>query len=815
MRDLLFDVRIAWRGLRHHPALLAVAVLTLGSGIGVAATVFAAVDHLLLSHVPGVTEPERVVEIGRSFQGQGFDTLSYPELVDLSERVPELASVAAWRTEPLSLATGDGGERIQGMIVSPSYFEVLGVAPVHGRFFLDEEGDPGDRRAVTVVSHRFFTERLAADPTAVGRTVEIDRQPFTVVGVAPEVFRGHVVAMEPDVWVPLGATALVRPEIAPAVPSRGTSWLHLMGRLAPGASVDQADAAVAALFDALRAEEPEVYRQRSARLLPLRFVPGGGREATRIFFSLVGGLVALLVIVVCSNLAGLLLARGLGRRREMAVRLAVGASRGRVVRQLLVETLLLFVAGGAAGALIAAWGTELLRSFRVPFLPSATPVLDVHPDLRLLAFAFGVSLVAALIFGLVPALQASRPELVAGLKDDAWSPGTRGGRLRRGFVALQVAVSLLLMVAAALFLRSLGAAAEIDTGFEAREVRTLTFDLSQDGYSDDEGARFVDRLLDRLEGAPRVAAAALSLDLPLDFAQHGNGFFLEGDEPGDPPRGTDFNVVSAGYFETLGIPLLAGRGFTRGDRAGAPLVVVVSRRFAETVWPDGDALGRQLRFFAVGTEPRTVVGVVGEVKNQTLSEETEPMLYLPLSQQYEPELYLTARPAEAADPDFAPMLHREMLELDPALALGPVQPLSTITSVSLLPQRLAAGLTTGLGLLGLLLSGIGVYGVVAYAASARRHEVGIRMALGADRLRVLGTMVRREMLLAAPGLLAGLLLALAAGRLLDSLLLGVSPLDPLALGVSVVAMALVVLLASFLPARRASEVDPAEALRGQ
>lgn len=811
MSDLLFDLRIAWRSLRQRPALLVTAVVTLGLGLGVAATGFAALDTLVLQPVPGISEPDRIVEIGRSFEGQGFDTLSYPDWVDLTEQARVFESVAAWDLEPMSLSTGGAGERILGFIVSPSYFAALGVEPHRGRLFLPDEGDPADPRPVVVVSHDFWQDRLEGAADVVGRTVEIDRQSLTIVGVAPPGFSGHVVGFEPEVWVPLSMTTAARPGRT-EWSHRNSNWLMVLARLAPEATQQEANAQVSVLFAALGQEYPDLYRQKQARVLPLGPVPGAGRGAVGMFLTVVMGLVGLLVLVVCVNLGGLLLARGTSRRREMAVRLAVGSGRARLVRQLLIETLLLFVLGGAAGCLVAVWGAELLSSFQLPF-PEA-PRLEIVPDLRVMGFAFGAALLCGLTFGLLPALRASRPELVPALKNET-GDGRRGSRLRRSFVAVQVALSLLLAVAAGLFLRSLGEAGEIDPGFDPEGVVTASFDLALDGYRDAEGRRFVDELSERLEAVPAMASAALARDLPMDLSSHGNAMYPEDWEGPVEERAlsTDLNFVTPGYFETLSILALRGRVFDSRDRLGAPGVAVVSSTLAERVWPGEDALGRQLRFETPDAEPLTVVGVVADVKNQLLSEDTRPMLYLPLAQHYRSQLQLVARPQPDAAAGFAARVREAVLSVDPRLALGPTMPLAELTAVGLLPQRMAAALTAGLGFLALLLSGIGVYGVAAYSTALRRREIGIRMALGEDRQGVLATVLRRELWLALPGFLVGVLLALGVSRLLEGLLLGVSPLDPAALLGAVGLLLAVVAVAGFLPARRAARLEPMAALK--
>jgi predicted permease len=560
---------------------------------------------------------------------------------------------------------------------------------------------------------------------------------------------------------------------------------------------------------------PETNANRSGRVVSLGLVPGAGRGPVSAFLGVLMAMVTLILLVTCANVAGMFIARSTAREKEIAVRLALGSGRRRLVRQLLTESLLVFVLGGAAGAVLGLW---LLGLVPVERLPVPIPVhFDLSPDPSVLAFALALTLGTGVLFGLLPALQATRLQLTASLKDDG---STRGGagRLRRVFVAGQVGFSLILLVAAGLLLRSLQEAAAVETGFDATDAYMTLIDLSVEGYERDEGRVFQRELVERLRALPGVEAASLGTDLPLDLSASGTVAYPEGwnDAEGRDRVAVDFNFVSPGYFGTLGIPLLRGRDFADTDGENTEPVVVVSRTFADRVWPGESALGRRVRvgLGVLGDESSTVVGVVEDVKNQMLTEEAKPLVYLPLWQAYRPSTSVVVK-AAGGIATVAPALRRGILDADGSLALTPVIALERYTSIGVLPQRVAAGLTTTLGLLALVLSGMGIYGVVAMAVAQRTREIGVRMALGADRRRVLGLVIRGGFMLALPGLALGGLAALGVGRVLEFLLIGLSPVDPLALGGVAAALLAVVLVASWVPARRASAVEPVVALRSE
>lgn len=808
MATLLQDLRYAMRSLLKQPAFTLIAAASIALGIGFNAAIFSAVNALLLRPVAGITEPGRVIEVGRTNDGRGFDSFSYRDLVDLRESVPALEHLAAWRMLPVSFGGEEGGERVVAMAVSAGYFEALGALPARGRAF----GPGEDRRgaaAVAVISDRFWKDRLGAAAEVVGRTIDLNRVPVTVIGVAPPSFGGHFSIVDADVWVPFERLDVVQPRTDPNLFDDRRFISHqVVGRLAEGATLEQANAAVSAVMARLAEAHPGSNEGRGARVATLGPVPGGGRAIIQGFLGALMGLVALILLVAAANVAGMLLARAASREKEIAIRLAIGSGRGRLVRQLVAESLMLFLAGSAGGVLLAAWATSLVSAIPAPGIEV---VLDLSPDLNVLGFAVGLALITGLVFGLVPALQASRPELVSALKDERRT-GRRATRTRRFFVGLQVGLSLVLLVAGGLLLRSLLEAHRMSAGFDPAGIHLTSVDLSLDGYSEDTAIPFQLELRRSLLERPGVNAAALALDLPMDLSEHANSIWPDGwvDEDGYG-MGADANRVSPGYFETLRIPLLRGRDFTAADAGGGQSVVVVTEELARKAWGDADPIGRQLRWGGPDAEPSTVIGLVGEVKNQTLGETVDGMVYLPLAQRYAPDTHVLAR-GPAVNGAF---LRRTLLEADPRLALSTPQTLESITAVGLLPARIAALVTGLLGALGLFLAALGVYGVVAHGVTQRRREIGIRLAVGARAGEVLRMIVLSGLRLALPGLVVGGLAAFALARLLRGMLLGVSPADPLTFAAVAAVLLGAVVAASWLPARSAAGTDPMEALRSE
>ena len=812
MTGIRTDVRYALRQIHRRPAFTVVAAVSLAVGVGANTAIFSAANALLLRPVAGVSGHDRVVELGRTTQGRGFDSFAYPDFLDLREGVPALEHVAAYTFETFAVSRGAEGERIMGMHVSPSYFDVMGVVPGLGRFFTEAEDAPGASGTLAVLDHAFWRDRLGGDASIVGSTVRVNRVPFTVIGVAAADFRGHTIGVRPDVYLPIRTSPLLS-ERADVWEARGSVWHHAVARLADGATVEQARAQVEAVFVNLAEAYPETNGRRGGAVATLGVVPGAGRAPVTAFLGVLMGMALLILLVTCANVAGMFLARGTAREREIAVRLAIGSGRGRIVRQLLAEALAVFAIGGLAGAALGVWILGLLPLDR---LPVPVPVqVDLSPDLRVLAFAAIATLTTGVLFGLLPALGATRLDLVSSLKEDG-RQRSRAGALRRLFVSGQVGLSLVLLVAAGLLLRSLQRASAVESGFDATDAYLTGVDLSLEGYGEEDGAFFQRRLVEAVRGLPGIDAAALAVDLPLDLSSHGTAAYPPGYSGPDGREGVavDFNHVSPGYFETLRIPQLAGRDFTDADGEGSEPVVIVSRAFAEDVWPGADPVGRALRVFGAESEVRTVVGVVEDVKNQLITEERKPFVYVPLWQAYRPGTSVVARGPGGIEA-VAPALREAVLAADPSLSLTPVIALDRYTAIGVLPQRVAASITTLLGGFALLLSGLGIYGVVAFAVARRTREIGVRMALGAGRRSVMTSVLAGGLGLALPGIVLGGAAAIGVGHLMRFLLLGLSPVDPLALGAVAASLLAVVLVASAVPARRASAIEPVEALRAE
>lgn len=807
---VLQDFRFALRSLRKRPVLLLVPVLSLSLGIGANTVIFTLVDDVLLSSPVGIPNAGRVIEVGRGREGRGFDTFAYPDFVDLRREAEPIEALAGYEMQMLTLSRGEAGERVFGMLVSANYFEILGVHPALGRAFRPEEDTGPDEHPVLVLGHGLWKSRMGGDTAVVGSTVYLNRKPYTVVGVAPEGFGGHIALANVDVYVPL----MQHPSLNRGrnwFENRGGSWFQVLGLLRSDASLEEADAAVSTVFRRLAEEYPDTNARRTASVRAYGPLPAAIRGPATTFLGILTALVGLILLITCANVAGILLARAGDRRREIAIRMSVGSGRRRLLRHFMMESVIIFLMGAAGGILLAVWGLDILASVE---LPAPIPLaMEFALDGRVVAFALAVTLAAGLLFGFLPARQAVTLDLLEALKDGEERRGSPGGRLRRGFVASQVGASLVLLVAAGLLLRALQEAGEIEKGFNADGAFLTFLDLSAEGLGPEESETLQGETLQYFRSRPWVEAVSLAIDLPLDLGAYGTGVLPEGWQPREdrPYLGVDYNVVSPGYFAALEIPVLDGRVFDEGDREGTESVVVISRRFADQVWPGVSPLGRRVLWGAEGDDWLTVVGVVEDVHNQFLTEEPSPYAYRPLAQYPNPEAHLVLRTA-LDESRVAQEVHQGLRRLDPRLSVAPVIRLDRYTAVGILPQRVAGTLATALGLLALLLSGMGVYGLMAYTVSRRSREMGIRSALGARPGEVLKLVLMGGLRLALPGLVLGLMVAVGVARLLRSLLLGVSPLDPWAFG-SVALVVVMVLVGTAVPAGRAARVDPAEALR--
>ncbi len=813
--DLWQDLRFGARLLRKQPGFTLVAVLTLAFGIGANTAIFSVANALLFRPPVGVAKPGELVDIGRSRGGGGFSPNSYPNYVDLRQRATTLDGVYAYPLFPQALSLGNaaGAERIYGAFVSTNYFTVLGAMPGAGRLFSAVDSERPGASPYAVLSHTCWTRRFHRGPTIVGQTITINRQPFTIIGVASAGFQGTGVRAV-DVWLPLGMVASVTPQGAGMLTNRAAAWLLVGGRLKPGVALSQAAAEIDTIGLTLAHEYPEQNRDRGLRLQALSPLPGNS-EAVAAFLAMLIGLVVVVLFIACANLAGVLLSRAAARRREIAVRLALGAGRGRLVRQLLAETMLLFVLGEMVGLLLAP-GLNSLLSGLLPALPFPIQT-SLALDSRVLILTTGVVLFAALLSGLGPALQGSKAEVVSALKDEA--PALGRLRLRHAFIVAEVASSILLVVVAGLFVRALQRVGATNPGFDPHGVELMSLDLSVAGYNEATAPAFARTLIERVRQMPTVQDATIAAVLPGGF--EGIGLGAIGVPGGSSPNGqrsfsADWNNVEPGYFATLRMPLLAGRDFNDADRQGTPPVVILGAGAARRFWPGENAVGKYVLHQRGAVERLLqVVGVAGDPKYGSLVDNTTGLfVYLPLQQEYLPG-WTTIVARSKQGQRITDELRALVASVDPNLPVGTTQTAEEYAALGLLPQRIALAVSGVLGIVGLLLAAIGIYGVTAYAVTRRTREIGIRLALGAPHTSVFRLVLRQGMALVAVGCVIGLLLAAAVSRLLASLLFGLPPFDPVTFVGAAALFGFTGLVACYAPARRATKVDPMIALRSE
>ncbi len=811
METLLLDLRYAWRLVRRNAGLSLAAVLSLALGIGANAAVFTFVKALLLPPLQ-VHEPERLAALfTRDSQTPGLFPVSYLNYRDYRARNQVFSDVLAHLPIPVTLGRAEAAERAVGEIVSGNYFDLLGVRPVLGRSFLPEEDLTPGSHPVAVISESLWRRRFGAAPSAIGAELVIDGTTFTVVGVAPGSFDGLTVGLSPDVWVPLMMHAQVLSSFSEHVHQRRGLTFGVVGRLRPGAELEQARAHLQGLSAELQQEYPEANRGRSLAVLPLasaRLDPNerGGIVAAS---GLLLGVVAFVLLIACVNLANALLARALERRREIAVRMALGAGRRRLLRQLLTESLILALAGGLLGLVLSTWATRALWALR-PAGP-LTISLDLQPDLRVLGFTLLVALATGVLFGLAPALQATRADVLPALKDAL--PATGGGRrlaLRQLVLVGQVAASLLLLAAAALFARSMQHATRIDAGFEARGLLAVSLDTGLYGYGDAKARVLFRELEARLGTLPGVTGVGLAQYAPLGGAQMRTLSF-EGQSQADARGGSLLltNAVSPGFLAAAGIPLLRGRGIEPGDAPGQPAVAVINATAAARYWPGADPLGREFRLGGAQT-PVRVVGVARDSKYASLGEDARPHAYLALAQTSVPGVQLLVRTSGGTT---LTTVRDAVQALDPGLPLFDAGPLSARLERALWLPRVGSALLGFFGLLGLVLTSVGLYGVAAHEVKRRTREVGIRLALGCARSQALGLLLRRGLALVAAGLALGLAASVALAPLVSGLVYGTREADWLPLLGALATLLVVAVAATGAPAWRLARLEPVRALR--
>jgi len=817
---LLSDFRHALRVLRKAPLFSLTSILSLAVGIAASTAIFSLADAMLFRPRVGITEPERVVDIGRGMRGEGFDNFGYPLFAALRERSTLFERMSAISFQPYAMSLSDGAttELVYATLVSGTFFDVLGTRPATGRFFLPEEDRSPGAAPVIVLSHGFWMSRFKGDPAAVGTSLTLSGRAYDIVGVAEPGFTGTSI-INADFWVPFAMEQHVRSSDTSLLSNPDAVWHTAIGRLKPGVSIAQAkDELNAIMTNDFKERGDERLDQWTIAVSPSSRIPAPARGPVSGFIALLGALTVLVLLIACSNVAGMLLARAIERRREVATRLAVGASRSRVIAQLLVEgfTLALIAATVSIPATFAA--IRLLNAFQ-PDLP--VPLLvDLRVDPRVIAFALLLALVTTASFALVPALQSTRLELAPMLHGATATPDRRRAWMRQSLVAAQVAMALLLLVAAGLFLRSLREAATIDAGFNAANVDVVQVDMRLGGYRGDAGMRATADLLDRIRLIPGVTSVAASRMVPLQGGGLGlgrlrvPGYVGPG---GNDEIAADMDVISPDYFRAMELPLVRGRAFTAADRQGAKGVIIINEILAERLWPGRDAVGQHIlsQFGQPGggeaERPLEVVGVAKTSKYRSIGEAPRNFVYVPLAQSFMEDLTFYVRRAPGSSQ--IPAVRQAIRAFDANLPVVHAQTLREATAIGLLPQKIAAWIAGSVGAVGLLLAALGLYGLAAFSVAQRTREIAIRMALGATRESVLALVLRQSARLALIGGVVGLALALGVGLILQSLLIGIRPIDPVAFGTAVSMLMVVLLAASWIPARRASLLDPMRALR--
>ena len=832
MDELDQDLRLALRGFVKNPAFTLVVVLTLALGIGANTAIFTLVDQVLLRLLP-VEDPERLVILDGPGSASGSTHSHYNTLTPLSHPMFEglrdgnavFDGVLAHYTTPLHLTAGSQTDAVNGDLVSGTFFQVLGVKPSAGRLFTPEDDRVPGGHPVVVLSHGFWTRRFGSDPRVVGQTVRVNDHPMTVVGIGPLGFHGVEVGESLDVFVPL----MMQPQVIPTW-SRGIGdwrvrWLTLMARLKAGVSLTEARAGINVLYGQLLEEDAQHLQSKSERFRAaflkkqLEVHPGargtsGLRDQSKTPLLVLMGMVGLVLLIACANVANLLLARASSRQREIAVRLALGAGRGRLVRQLLVESVVLAMAGGGVGLVLAAWTGDLLLA-ALP-VDQASRVLTAEPDLRVGLFALGLSLFTGLAFGLVPALQSTRPALAPTLKSETGSVigGTAPFRFRKGLVVAQVALSLLLLIGAGLFSRSLMNLRTLDPGFQPERLLAFSVDPSLNGYDVPRCLAVLQQIQDEVAAEPGVRSASMAAVALMTNSDSSHTVKVDGYEAKEEENMNPyFNAVGPGFFATLGIPLRAGREFTGADGPDAPRVAVVNEVFARYFFGEQDSVGRRFRLGTSEDVPITIVGLVRDGKSASLWEKPARFVYLPYTQERglgETTFYARS----TVDPEtLGGRMRKAVQRIDATLPVTGLKTMSAQIEESLFVERMVAALSTAFGFLATLLAAVGLYGVMSYAVSLRTREIGIRVALGAERRAVLFMVLKEVAVLAALGVAIGLPTGYGLGRLVETQLFGLSARDPLTFAVATVTLLLAAFLAGYIPAARATRVDPMVALR--
>jgi predicted permease len=801
---MLQDIRLSLRRLSQTPGFTLVTVATLALAIGANTSTFSALNQFLLRPLP-VDRPGELVYLNTS---GGFISQSYPNYIDFRDRNRALSGLIAYRIQPVGISHGGKNSHLWGYEVSGNYFDVLGVHPLLGRTFAPEDDRIASPHPVIVISYAAWQSRFAGDPNIAGQSVKLNGLDYNILGVAPRGFYGTEKLLTAEFWVPMA----MEPQIEPGnnwLTNRATWNVWVLGRLKPGVTAQQAESDLNAVARSLESAS-QFNIGMKMNLSPPGLVGTALRGSVTGFATVLMALAGMVLLIACVNIAGILLARASDRRKEISIRLAIGAPRWKLVRQLLTESLVLSVAGAGLGVLIALWLLDLLRAFRLPMdIPAAKSLAF---DWRVLLFTLGICLTTTLLFGLAPAIHAARVDLIPGLKNQL-SERFRRVQFRDLLVGAQVALSLVLLVGTVLVVRSLQRAVTIDIGFNPRNAVAVMFDVALNGYTEERGKAFENRLMAQLRTVPGIQSYALSDSIPLSIAQSRTVVFAEG-KPAPAPKDAPsayFYAVSPGWFQTMQTRLIAGREFDPRDSADATPVAIINQSLARRLFPNEDPIGKRVAQGPSGPW-RQIAGIVQDGKYQSLSDELQPALFWPRAQHYSPAMSIIAR-STAPPAEVLRGIQAAVYSLDPTLPFFQAGSLEEHLSLPLLPARIAAIMLGGFGVLAVVLAATGLYGLLAYSVAKRTREIGIRVAIGASRGDVLSLVLRRAMLIVVAASAVGAGLALGVGRFFSPILYGVNPRDPATFVLSLVLMAAIGAMACLIPARRALGIEAMVALR--
>jgi len=805
------DLRFGARMLAKAPGFTAIAILSLAIGVGANTAIFSLFNTGLLRPLP-IEQPNEMVSLNNLDGRHMFPAFSYPNYKDFRDRNNVFAGLIAYRFAPIGISYGGINERSWGYLVSGNYFEVLGVRPTLGRLISVEDDRVRGAHPVTVLSHRSWQDRFGGDPNIVGNTVVVNGRSYEIIGVAAPGFLGTEIIAAPELWFPMAMAAQI---------DVGNDWLDdrevenifVQGRLEPGVSREKAQTNISSVALDLEREYPDENEGKRVMLTAPGLVGGVMRDSFLGFTGLLMVVVGFVLLLACTNLANLLLARATARRKEIAVRLALGASRLRVTGQLMAESMLLAGASGCLGLLVAFWLVSLAEQVKPPIdIPF---MIDLHIDYRVLFFTVLTSVATGLLFGLLPAFQATKVDLISALKDKSSFSGSRISWWKNGLIVLQVALSLLLLVGGGLTLRALQRAQALDLGFKPEKAVEVSFDLRLQGYSEERGREFQERLLERISAVPNVRGAG-TIDLaPVDLHFARAAVFIKGQSPerqSNAPRAMT-SRISPGYLRAMDTRLIEGRDFNERDNENGARVAIVNETFARRFWPGEDAIGKRFSVSSPEAPLMEIVGVIQDGKYAGLYESPQPYFCRPVWQKYSGSTTLIAR-TDGDEQTLLSLVRDEIRQLDPQLPIS-AKKLTERLALPLLPARVAAWLLGVFGTLALILAAIGIYGVMSYAVSRRTHEIGVRVALGARESDVLRLTIGQGMKLALIGMLIGLAASLGLMQIAKSFLLGVSASDPLTYAIVTLLLMIVALAACFIPARRATKTDPMIALRNE